>query len=142
LVKIKINSGNARAQRQASARIDGSTSRSSSRRASDERVEPRRAAALIAICKVGACTTARSIISETAWRRITAANHGKSFNGGSLFADFALSTEPCETAAQIGKLRNRRGEPPASCLNGEIVRISKSRRRNCGDQTLIIHQLG
>ena len=75
-------------------------------------------------------------------RRVTAANHGKSFNGGSLFADFVLSTEPRETAAQIGKRRNRHGEPPAPRLKGEIVGISKSRRRNCGDQTLIIHHLG
>jgi hypothetical protein len=65
-IKIKINSGNARAQRQASARVEGAASCSSIRSASDDKVEPRRAAALIAICKVGPCTTARSIISETA----------------------------------------------------------------------------
>ena len=65
-IKIKISSGNARAQRQASARIGGWASRSSIRSASDDRIEPRRAAALTAICKVGPCTSARSIISETA----------------------------------------------------------------------------
>jgi len=75
-------------------------------------------------------------------RRVTAANHRKSFDGGSLLADFAPSTKSGETAAEIGKRRNSRGEPPAPRLDGEIVRISKSRRRNCGDQALIIHNLG
>ncbi len=65
-IKIKINSGNGRAQRQASARMPGSACRISCRKASGDRVEPRRAAALTAICNVGPCTTARSIISDTA----------------------------------------------------------------------------
>jgi hypothetical protein len=65
-IKIEINSGNGRAQRQASARIPGSACRNSPRKASGDSSEPRRAAALTAICNVGPCTTARSIISETA----------------------------------------------------------------------------
>lgn len=66
-IKIRIKSGNGRAQRQASARIVGSACRNRRRKASGDRVEPRRAAALTAIGNVGSCTTARSIISETAF---------------------------------------------------------------------------
>jgi len=65
-IKIEISSGNGRAQRQASALIAGSACRNSLRKASGDSSEPRRAAALTAICNVGPCTTARSIISETA----------------------------------------------------------------------------
>ena len=46
-------------------------------------------------------------------RGVTAANHGKSFNSGSLLADLVPSTEPREAAAQLRKRRNRRGKPPA-----------------------------
>ena len=74
-------------------------------------------------------------------RRVTAANHGKSFNSGSLLADLVPSTEPREAAAQLRKRRNRRGKPPARRLNGETAGISKSRLWNCGDQTLVIHHL-
>jgi len=65
-IRSKISSGNGRAQRQALARTTGSGCCNSCRKAADDKREPRRAAALSAICNPGPCATARSIVSETA----------------------------------------------------------------------------
>src|SRR5450631_2828830 len=74
-------------------------------------------------------------------RGVTAANHGKRFDSGSLLADLVPGTKPREAAAQFRKRRNRRGKPPARSLTGEIAGTRKSRLRNCGDQTRVIHHL-
>ena len=65
-IKSRIISGNGRAQRHASARMRGSACRNSWHNASGDRTEPRRAAAPTASSNPGPCTTARSIISDTA----------------------------------------------------------------------------
>ena len=65
-IKSRISSASGRAQRHASARMRGSACRNSWHNASSDRTDPRRAAALNATCNPGPCTTARSIISDTA----------------------------------------------------------------------------
>ena len=137
-VKIKINSGNGRAQRQASARMPGSPCRNSRRKASGDRGEPRRAAALTAICNVGPCTTARSIISDTA----CAASRPP------IVARPSIAAACSETIRRVPNPAKRRhsvasaGTAPASrrrpASAARLWLSARLRLRNCSDQLLIV----
>ena len=123
-IKSEISCGNGRAQRHASARMRGSASRSSRHRAPGDKTVPRFAAALTATCNPGPCTTARSIISETA----CAASHPPMMVRASMAAigDHAASAEPGEAAAQRGKCRHGRGKPSPPGFGDELAALAKS----------------